>query len=103
MSFRLNQAAKDYATSSGKGFNMTLPVDPGTVKYVENLPMLSRIVGRARGEASWQDGFWDKGGIVISDGRETQELPIDFLEKSGALNDPGMSQFVKQLMATKSK
>jgi hypothetical protein len=61
--------------------------------------MVNRILGRARGEATWKEGFWDNGGLVITDGREKQELPIDFLEESGALSNPAMSQLVKTLKA----
>ena len=99
VSFNLNRAAQDYALRSGKGFDFTMPVDLNKIQFVKDLPMLSRIVGRARGEATWREGFWDNGGIVITDGRETQEIPIDFLEESGALSDPAMSQLIKSLKA----
>jgi hypothetical protein len=99
VSFDLNRAAQNYALKSGKGFNFTMPVDVNNIQYVDNLPMVSRILGRARGEATWKEGFWDNGGLVITDGREKQELPIDFLEESGALSNPAMSQLVKTLKA----
>lgn len=103
VSFDLNRAAQNYALKSGKGFNFKMPVDVNNIQYVDDLPMLSRIVGRARGESTWKEGFWDNGGIVITDGLEKQELPIDFLEESGALANPAMSQLVKTLKARNGK
>ena len=80
-----------------------MPVDVNNIQYVDNLPMLSRVIGRARGESTWKEGFWDNGGIVITDGREKQELPIDFLEESGALANPAMSKLIKTLKARNEK
>jgi hypothetical protein len=100
ISFDLNRAGQEYSLRSGnKGFDFEMPVDINNIQYVDNLPMLSRLVGRARGETSWREGFWDNGGIVITDGRATQEIPIDFLEESGALSNPALSQLIKTVKA----
>ena len=103
ISFDLNRAAQNYALKSGKGFNFQMPVNVDKIEYMDDLPMFRRLLGRERGETTWKEGIWDKGGIVITDGREKQVLPIEFLDESGSLNDPAISQLVKSLKARGEK
>lgn len=102
LSFNLNRAAEEYALKSGKGFTFTRPILPQRTEYISDLPSLSRIIGRARGENEWKEGIWDKGGIVVTDGHggndaQKQVIPIEFLDKSW-LNSPDMSLMVKSLI-----
>jgi len=102
LSFNLNRAAEEYALKSGKGFNFTRPLLPNKTEYISDLPALSRIIGRARGENEWSEGIFDKGGIVVTDGLEKQVLPIRFLNEKW-LNSPDMSLKVKSLMESSDK
>lgn len=111
LGFNLNRASQNYGLQTGaSSFDFDQPIDMSTVKYVKNVPeSLGRLVSRSRGEASWGEGFFDKGMLVISDGRKDakgnlvnqQEIPIRYLEESNALRDPALSAFVKELMGSK--
>jgi len=110
LGFNLNRASQNYGLTTGaNSFDFTRdPIDISSAKYVEDLPMFSRLFGKSRGETSFGEGFWDKGAIVISDGRRddqgnlinVQELPVDFLSQSGALRDPALAAFVKKMRAS---
>ena len=102
LSFSLNRAAEEYALKSGKGFNFTRPILPERTEYVDDLKAMRRIFGRDRGQESWSEGVFDKGGIVVTDGLETQVLPIRFLDEKW-LNSPDMSLKVKSLKESSSK
>lgn len=101
LSFNLNRAAEEYGAKSGKGFTFTRPLLPNKTEYIADLPSLTRIIGRARGENEWKEGIFDKGGIVVTDGLEKQVLPIRFLDEKW-LNSPDMSLKVKSLIKENS-